>query len=291
MPKDIKVKEKDSQFIRRLDRRIAFTSRVKGGLKKQFDELKQDKNNKEDSDGTNYAIDKIMRTGDEGARKSTYVITGVSKSAYRKARMKIAEKQEEKRNELEIDNNVENNIPNCNIRNKRTNHNNVNGNSSKLNAIKTREFNNDKKTTTNETAIIKKYQKQKLIKEKQNYKNIKLNNSKSITNNANSKSFKIKTRDYLNNKFNQDKAKVKVHTLTDLMQKSKLQNLKQSSIKVKNVAQKTEKTVIKVGKKVVQRTKRNRSINCFRKWYGFNDDYHYYINSRNVWLCLWFFIF
>ena len=99
MPKKIKVKEKDSHSIRKLDRRIAFTSRIKRSVSNQYDRLKRDDNeeqNVENSNATNYASSKIMRTGDRGARESAYVITGVSKNAYAKAKMKLAERKEEK---------------------------------------------------------------------------------------------------------------------------------------------------------------------------------------------------
>ena len=48
MPKDIKIKEKDSHYIRKLDRRIAFTSRVKRNVSNQYEKLKKviDENNK-----------------------------------------------------------------------------------------------------------------------------------------------------------------------------------------------------------------------------------------------------
>ena len=104
MPKDIKVKEKDNHYIRKLDRRIAFTSRVKRNVSNQYDRLKRDENNEQDiekSNASNYASTKIMRTGDRGARESAYIITGVSKSAYAKAKMKLAERKEEKNSELE----------------------------------------------------------------------------------------------------------------------------------------------------------------------------------------------
>ena len=42
MPKDIKIKEKDSHYIRKLDRRIAFTSRVKRNVSNQYDKLKKE---------------------------------------------------------------------------------------------------------------------------------------------------------------------------------------------------------------------------------------------------------
>lgn len=94
MSKDIKIKEEDNHCIRELDRSIAFISRANRSMSKQYERLKQDKNNNEDienSSATNYATTKVMRNSDRGARESAYVIYGTSKNAYKKAKMKLVE--------------------------------------------------------------------------------------------------------------------------------------------------------------------------------------------------------
>ena len=166
MPKKIKVKEKDSHSIRKLDRRIAFTSRIKRSVSNQYDRLKRDENeeqNVENSNATNYASSKIMRTGDRGARESAYVITGVSKNAYAKAKMKLAERKEEKNSELEKECNGENKNEILKSRNKELTDKSVDEKQDRLKTIKTRESNTENTNTLNKASNIQKYQKQKVF--------------------------------------------------------------------------------------------------------------------------------
>lgn len=292
MPKDIKVKEKDSHSIRKLDRRIAFTSRIKRSVSNQYDRIKRDDNeeqNVENSNATNYASTKIMRTGDRGARESAYVITGVSKNAYRKVKMKLAERKEEKNSELEKESNVENNNEILKSRNKELTHKSVDEKQDGLKTIKTRESNTENTDTLNKASNIQKYQKQKLIKEKQNFKNIKEHNYKNNGIKTNNNSMKIRTRENIKNTSNlsADKNKLKFYNSNEVMKKSKLQNIKQNSTKVKNIAHKAGKAVVNVAKKVVQR---NRNDNYIWWRFCFNNTSYYFTNSRNVWICIWILI-
>ena len=289
MPKKIKVKEKDSHSIRKLDRRIAFTSRIKRSVSNQYDRLKRDDNeeqNVENSNATNYASSKIMRTGDRGARESAYIITGVSKNAYAKAKMKLAERKEEKNSELEKECNGENKNEILKSRNKELTDKSVDEKQDRLKMIKTRESNTENTNTLNKASNIQKYQKQKLIKEKQNFKNIKEHNYKNNGIKTNNNLIKIRTRENINNTSNlsADKNKLKFYNPNEVMKKSKLQNIKQNSTKVKNIAHKAGKAVVNVAKKVVQR---NRNDNCIWWRFCFNNTCYYFTNSRNVWICIW----
>lgn len=290
MPKDIKIKEKDSHYIRKLDRRIAFTSRVKRNVSNQYEKLKKEDNNEqnvENANPTNYATTKVMRTGDRSARESTYIITGVSKNTYRKIKMKIAEKKEEKNNKLEN----ENNTNDIKSRNKELTNRSKEDSQERVKTIKTRDSSTNESTNTlTKKSNVKSYQKQKLIKEKQNFKNIKEHSYKNNGVKTNNNMAKIKTRDSLKNTTNLslNKNKMQVHTSNEIMKKSRLQNIKQNSIKIKNIAQKTGKIVVNITKKVVQRY---RCDNCIWRWICFNNFTYYYANCRYVWLCFWILIF
>lgn len=290
MPKKIKFKERDSHSIRKLDRRIAFTSRIKRSLSNQYDRLKRDDNeeqNVENSNATNYASSKIMRTGDRGARESAYVITGVSKNAYRKVKMKFAEKKEEKNNKLENENNT-NNTNNTKNRNKELTNRSKEDNQDRAKTIKTRSSSaNESANTLTENSNLKSYQKKKLIKTKQDLKNIKKHNYKNNGIKVNNNLMKIKTKENLKNKSISNLNRTKVYTSNEIMKKSKLQNIKQSSTRIKNIAHKTGKAVVNVAKKVVQR---NRNDNCIWWRFCFNNTCFYFTNSRNVWICVWIFI-
>ena len=99
MPKDIKVKEKDTHSIRKLDRRIAFTSRVKRNLVEQHKKLQEQEDQTTDNvSATNYATSKVIRGSDRGTRESAYLITDISKTTYKKVKMKLAEKKSKKDN-------------------------------------------------------------------------------------------------------------------------------------------------------------------------------------------------
>lgn len=289
MPKDIKIKEKDSHYIRKLDRRIAFTSRVKRNVGNQYEKLKKEDNNEqnvENANPTNYATTKVMRTGDRSARESTYIITGVSKSAYRKVKLKLAERKEEKNSELEKESNVENNNEILKSRNKELTNRSKDDSQERVKTIKTRESNTENTNTLNKASNIQKYQKQKLIKEKQNFKNIKEHNYKKNGIKTNNNLIKIRTRENINNTSNlsADKNKLKFYNSNEVMKKSKLQNIKQNSTKVKNIAHKVGKALVNVAKKVVQR---NRNDNCIWWRFCFNNTCYYFTNSRNVWICIW----
>lgn len=294
MPKDIKIKEKDSHYIRKLDRRIAFTSRVKRNVGNQYEKLKKEDNNEqnvENANPTNYATTKVMRTGDRSARESTYIITGVSKSAYRKVKLKLAERKEEKNSELEKESNVENNNEILKSRNKELTNRSKDDSQERVKTIKTRDSSTNESTNTlTEKSNVKSYQKQKLIKEKQNFKSIKEHSYKNNGVKINNNMAKIKTRDSLKNTTNisLNKNKMQVHTSNEIMKKSRLQNIKQNSIKIKNIAQKTGKIMVNVTKKVVQR---NRNDNCVWRWICFNNFTYYYADCRYVWLCFWILIF
>ena len=104
MPRDIKRKEKQDHSIKKLDKNTQFTSRIKRTMIDQYQRTWRDKSNKEEkenSNATNYATTKLMRVGNRGARETTYAITGASKSAYNKTKMNLAEQRLKKKEKNE----------------------------------------------------------------------------------------------------------------------------------------------------------------------------------------------
>ena len=165
MPKDIKVKEKDTNSIRKLDRRIAYTSRVKRNLIEQHKKIQEQEENQtsDDVNATNYATNKVIRTSDRGTRESAYVITDVSKTTYKKLKMKLAEnkskKDDEVNNQGEIVDNFNNPIrKNNSCKSNEINNPEANSRQKRLNKIKTRDLEEEK---TKISLISKKYQTEK----------------------------------------------------------------------------------------------------------------------------------
>lgn len=296
MPKDIKIKEKDTHSIRKLDRSVAFTSRVKRSMSEQYDKLKKEdkaEQNIENSNATNYATSKVMRTGDRGTKEGAYVITGVSKTTYKKVKMKISEYKEKKNNISDNEKNIEKQYShNFNHKNRLERSKDINDKDNRENVIKTRNYSGET-NVSNSDQNIQSYQKQKYIKEKQNHKKIKEHNYRNNGIKANNNSIKIKTRDNSINsqniKFNNHK--IKVHKPDTLMKNAKVQNIKRNSIRIKNIAQKVGKVASNVAKKLAQRTKRNRNVNSFWRWICCNNNYHSFNYCRYVWFSIWFLIF
>lgn len=295
MPKDIKIKEKDTHSIRKLDRSVAFTSRVKRSMSEQYDKLKKEdkaEQNIENSNAINYATTKVMRTGDRGAKEGAYVITGVSKTTYKKVKMKISEYKEKKNNISDNEENIEKQYShNFNHKNRLDRSKDINDKDNRENVIKTRDFSGET-NVSNSDQNIQSYQKQKYIKEKQNHKKIREHNYRNNGIKANNNSIKIKTRDNSINsqniKFNNHK--IKVHKPDTVMKNAKVQNIKRNSIRIKNIAQKVGKVASNVAKKLVQRTKRNRNVNSFWRWICCNNNYNSFNYCRYVWFSIWFLI-
>ena len=104
MPKNIKQRERQSHTIRKLDREVAFTSRIKRRMIDQYQKARQQKNNKEDkenSNASNYAVSKVIRVGKRGSKETSFAITGISRNAYRNAKLKLAERQMRKKQDKE----------------------------------------------------------------------------------------------------------------------------------------------------------------------------------------------
>ena len=195
MPKNIKQRERQSHTIRKLDRDVAFTSRIKRRMIDQYQKARQQKSNKEDkenSNASNYAVSKVIRVGKRGSKETTYAITGISKDTYRNAKLKLLDRQMRKKQDKEsVESNNENFIKTREIASKedkiekdeitKPNYNQRSINSYKNN--RSRASIENKSDTTIETKenivsdnkaqAIKEYQKSKLIKEKQQYKNIR----------------------------------------------------------------------------------------------------------------------
>ena len=295
MPKDIKVKEKDTHSIRKLDRRIAFTSRVKRNLIEQHKKLQEQEDQTTDNvSATNYATGKVIRGSDRGTRESAYLITDISKTTYKKVKMKLAENKSKKDNtEKEQEeiantyNSSSNNTTGNNIKGKE--HLKTSSKQERINKIKTRILS---ETEVNNAPATQKYQIEKLVKEKQNYKNIKQHSIKDAGIKENNNLLKIKTRDKIKNNSSLKTIETpNIFTPSYLMRKSKVQELKQNTGKIKEITKKTGKVIVDIGKKIVKRTKRNRNVSSFWRWICCTYYYDNCFNGRNVWICLWIFIF
>lgn len=296
MTKNIKVKEKGTNSIRKLDRRIAFTSRVKRNLIEQHKKIQEQEENQtsDDVNATNYATNKVIRTSDRGTRESAYVITDVSKTTYKKLKMKLAEnklkKDDEANNQGEIVDNFNNPIrKNNSCKSNEINNSETNSRQKRLNKIKTRDLEEEK---TKISLISEKYQTEKLVKDKQDYKNIKQHSTKDIGIKENNKLLKIKTREKIHdnlklNNFNNSNT----FNPGDLMKKTKIQELNQKTGRIKEITKKTGRIIVNLGKKIAKRTKRNRNVDSFWRWIRCTYNYGYSFNGRNVWICFWIFIF
>lgn len=294
MPKDIKVKEKDTHSIRKLDRRIAFTSRVKRNLVEQHKKLQEQEEQTTDNvSATNYATSKVIRGSDRGTRESAYLITDISKTTYKKVKMKLTENKSKKDNTEKEQEEIADTY-NSSGKNTRNNINEkerlkTTSNQERTNKIKTR---NLSETEVNNAPITQKYQIEKLVKEKQNYKNIKQHSIKDAGIKENNNLLKIKTREKIKNNSSLKTIDTpNAFTPSNLMRKSKVQELKQNTGKIKEITKKTGKVIVDIGKKIVKRTKRNRNVSSF--WWRFCCTYYYdnCFNGRNVWICIWIFVF
>lgn len=268
MPKNIKQKEKPNHSIRKLDRNIQYSSRIKRTMIDQYKKNKEDnKKDKENSNATNYATTKLMRAGDRGVRKTAYAITGVSKKVHNKAKMKLIEqrlkkKEENKKNQDDNNTNLVKTTDNSKT-NSRTgksadevaSQNNYQTNSQryiKNNNSKIKGTSNEFSINDNNTKAIKYYQKKMLIKDRQNYRNIKEHSYKDNGIKQNINSLKIKTRENsaIKNKYDNTKTQLNHLKSNDLMKKSALQKTKEKTSKIKENTKKMKKAIVNAGKKL-----------------------------------------
>ena len=262
MPKDIKQKEKQNHSIKQLDRNTQFTSRIKRTMMDHYRKNKEDdKNDKEKSNATNYATSKLMRVGNRGARETAYVITGVSKKAYNKAKMKIIEqrlkkKEDDEKNQddnkntdlIKTSENTNTDILKDKSSNEVTAHNHYQTNSQRY----IKNISSELNTNNVKEKAIKDYQKKMLIKERQNNRTIKEHSYKDNGIKQNSNSLKIKTRENSGIKNSYDSTKTQLNHLksNNLMKKSTLQKAKEKSSKLKENTKKVQKAIVNAGKKI-----------------------------------------
>lgn len=263
MAKNIKQKEKKKHTIRKLDRTIAYTSRIKRNMIDKYKKSRRERDNKRDvenSNATNYATSKVIKVGNRGAKESAYIISGVSKKLYKKTKMKLANRK--------IKRNVQQKLL---CEKNPTNDFNVTNKKQIMNM----------QVEINKSRAIREYSKNKLIKEKQDYKNIKEHSYKDKGIKKNTNSLKIKTRENANivNKTDSHSTGLKSPSSNDLMKKSAMQKTKENTSKVKNGVKRISKSISDTVKKVAKRTKRNRNFSSFRWWLlsftNCNHDYHY----------------
>ena len=278
MPKNIKQRERQSHTIRKLDREVAFTSRIKRRMIDQYQKARQQKNNKEDkenSNASNYAVSKVIRVGKRGSKETTYAITGISKDTYRNAKLKLLDRQMRKKQDKEnTEINNENFIKTREVASKedkfekeeisKHNYNQRSINSYKNN--RSRASIENKSDTTIETKenivsdnkaqAIKEYQKSKLIKEKQQYKNIREHSYRDNGIKENTNTIKIKTRENAKLLSHQSaNMEIKKPSQSSLMKKSSIQKTKEKATTLKEKGKKAGKAVVNGGKKVAKGVK------------------------------------
>lgn len=278
MPKNIKQRERQSHTIRKLDREVAFTSRIKRRMIDQYQKARQQKNNKEDkenSNASNYAVSKVIRVGKRGSKETTYAITGISKDTYRNVKLKLLDRQMRKKQDKEsVESNNENFIKTREIASKedkiekdeitKPNYNQRSINSYKNN--RSRASIENKSDTTIETKenivsdnkaqAIKEYQKSKLIKEKKQYKIIREHSYRDNGIKENTNTIKIKTRENAKLLSHQPtNMQIKKPSQSSLMKKSSIQKTKEKATTLKEKGKKVGKAVVNGGKKVAKGVK------------------------------------
>lgn len=278
MPKNIKQRERQSHTIRKLDREVAFTSRIKRRMIDQYQKARQQKNNKEDkenSNASNYAVSRVIRVGKRGSKETAFAITGISKDTYRNAKLKLLDKQMRKKQDKEnVESNDENFIktreiaikedkiekeeiskPNYNQRSINNYKNNRSRASIETNSDTTIEA-KENIVSENKVQAIKEYQKSKLIKEKRQYKNIREHSYRDNGIKENTNTIKIKTREnakILTNK--SSSMEISKPTQSSLMKKSSVQKTKEKATTLKEKGKKVGKAVVNGGKKVAKGVK------------------------------------
>ena len=261
MPRNIKQKEKPNHSIRKLDRNIQYSSRIKRTMLDQYRKNKEDnKKEAENSNATNYATSKLMRVGGRGVRETTYAITGVSKKAYNKAKMKLIEQRLKKKEENEK-NQDDNNTDLIKTSDKPKTDSRMNKSADKVTSQNhyqmdshryTKSSSNKVNIDDSKTKTIKDYQKKMLIKDRQNYRNIKEHSYKDNGIKQNINFLKIKTRENstIKNKYDNTKTQLNRLNSNDLMKKSALQKTKEKTSKIKENTKKAKKAIVNAGKKL-----------------------------------------
>lgn len=274
MPRNIKQKKKQNHSIKQLDRNIQFTSRIKRTMIDQYQKARKDKSNKEDkenSNATNYAITRLTRISKGGTKETSFVVSGLSKNTYQSMKLKLAERKPEKENKSKIDNNRQKEgetskkelLENNQERNITTFNNpsyNKSVAKSSYEERKDRLYSSESDMfEDNKAGAIKEYQREKLIKERQNYRNIKEHSYKNNGIKTNNNPLKVKTRESM--QANREMIRMNnIGKSNELMKKSNLQKVKENGTKVKRGAKKVGKTIVKSGKKVKDGLKGARAI-------------------------------
>lgn len=97
MPKDIKKRERQEKFIRKLDKNAIYTSKIKKNFQNLYRKMAEEKNEQKESENpTNYASSNIMKTGKENIKLTSYLSYDVSKIAYKKIKSRLEENNTKK---------------------------------------------------------------------------------------------------------------------------------------------------------------------------------------------------
>ena len=269
MPKNIKQKEKPNHSIKKLDRNVQFTSRIKRTMIDQYQKARKNKSNKEDKENTNasnYAISRIIRAGKRGSRETAFAITGVSKDTYRNAKMKIAEQRLNKKANKADNQNTNFIKTNDNYKPINESDNKVllqkyyQRNSQKFiknNNSRIKDVSNKENSVNGEHKQIKDFQRKMLIKERQSFKDIKEHSYKDNGIKQTSNPVRIKTRENsgIHNVYDNSKSQMQSKNANKLMKKSSLQKTKEKAHSLKEKGKKVGKAVVSSGKKTAKGVK------------------------------------
>lgn len=97
MPKDIKKRERQEKFIRKLDKNAIYTSKIKRNFQNSYRKISEKKNEEKESENpTNYASSNIVKNGKENIKLTGYLSYDVSKIAYKKIKSRLEENNTKK---------------------------------------------------------------------------------------------------------------------------------------------------------------------------------------------------
>lgn len=97
MPKNIKKRERQEKFIRKLDKNAIYTSKIKQNFQNSYRKISEEKNEEKESENpTNYASSNIVKNGKENIKLTGYLSYDVSKIAYKKIKSRLEENNTKK---------------------------------------------------------------------------------------------------------------------------------------------------------------------------------------------------
>lgn len=97
MPKDIKKRERQEKFIRKLDKKATYISKIKRNFQNSYKKISEEKNEEKESESPmNYASSNIIKSSKENIKLTGYLSYDVSKIAYKKIKSRLEENNTKK---------------------------------------------------------------------------------------------------------------------------------------------------------------------------------------------------